>query len=237
MANTVSSPLADRSSPFIPSEDNGSVPPDTPIELNDVLEASFLDPDSPEMTGSNAGSDCSPKGFTRWDLISVGAFRQTQETGGAVTEGASGWRTDAVTDDVTNYDKMIKPRPLDAMLWQNRNHSGKPPRGRRAIARMMDISPVILPRDRDGDKTPTNVHNSSHQQHQPQKSRKELRRERKLKKTTGPVHHQHQHHAHRHHNQHHHHHQHHHYPNMKSRSAASVQRTNFFSSSVPPLSL
>jgi hypothetical protein len=48
------------------------------------------------------------------------------------------------------------------------------------------------------------------------------------RKTHGPVHH--------HHHQYHHHN---HHPNMKSRSTASAQRTNFFNSStsVPPLNI
>lgn len=231
MASIASSPVVDRSSPFISSEDNGSLPPETPyekpIELNDVLEASFLDPDPSEATGD---SDTMP--FDKWDLVSVGAFRQTRETGTAVTEGVSSWQPSSPTDTITDYGKLVKPRPLNAMLWQNRNQGSSPrqARGRRVI---MDISPVILPRD--GDQTPTNVHHNNYDLHQPQKSRKELRRERKLKrKSAGPVRQQHQH---RHQNQHQQHYHHHHYPNMKSRSLASVQRTNFASSSVPPLSL
>lgn len=192
------------------------------VDLNDVLEASFLDADpSDAQTISNDGdSRKSLKSFNRWDLMTVGPFRHTRETG-SISEG-SGWGAPG-----TDYGSMMKASPLSTMLWQNKGKGKK-------FSRKMEVSPVILPvRDRDGDRTPTNVpphqpppqHNYNNHPH---KSRKELRRERKLKrKSCGPVHHQHQNHQH---------HFHHHHPNSKTRSSSSTQRTNFFSS-VPPLNI
>jgi hypothetical protein len=193
------------------------------VDLNDVLEASFLDADpSDSQSISNDGDSRKLlKPFNRWDLISVGAFRQTREAG-SISEGP-GWGSDTPAPG-TDYGSMMKASPLSAMLWQNKGKALK-------HSRKMDVSPVILPvRDRDGDRTPTNApphqpppqHNYNNHSH---KSRKELRRERKLKRKSGPVHHQH-----------HQHHFHHHHPNSKTRSSSSSQRTNFFSS-VPPLNI
>jgi hypothetical protein len=162
-------------------------------------------------------------------VISVGAFRQTQDSG-AVTDSAADWSSDAPASAVnTDYGKMMKSSPLSTMLWQNKGIKQNRSRKMSVI-----ISPVILPiRDRDGDRTPTNIppnHVPPHKQNNhPHKSRKELRRERKLKrKSCGPVTHQHQQHQ-RHFHQHH--------PNSKTRSTSSTQRMNPSSSSIPPLSL
>ncbi|KAF9462964.1 hypothetical protein BDZ94DRAFT_1260272 [Collybia nuda] len=193
------------------------------VDLNDVLEASFLDTEPADSQGilTDGESRKSSKPFNRWDLISVGAFRHTRES----SEGP-GWGSDPPTPS-TDYGSMMKASPLSTMLWQNKGKGRK-------FSRKMDVSPVIFPvRDRDGDRTPTNApphHTPPHHNYNnhPHKSRKELRRERKLKrKSCGPVHHQ---------NQHHQHHVHHHHPNSKTRSSSSAQRSNFFSS-VPPLNI
>ncbi|RDB20903.1 hypothetical protein Hypma_012004 [Hypsizygus marmoreus] len=199
------------------------------VDLNDVLEASFLDadPSDPQNVSTENESRKQLKNFNRWDHISVGAFRQSRDT---IPEGAAGWSSDTGRSN-TDYGSMMKSSPLSTMLWQNKANQ------KRSRKLSVIISPVILPvRDRDGDRTPTNAPPNQpppQQNHRydnyPHKSRKELRRERKLKqKSYGPVHHQHQH------NQHH---SHHHHPNLKSRSSSSTQRSNFFMSSVPPLNL
>ena len=269
-----SSPVADRSTPFVSSENNigrDVTPYSLSIALNDVLEPSFLDPDTDSVADraedppcsssaatSGVESDARGLDFNRWDLVSLsaGAFRQTRETGTAITH--------PMTNTVTDYGKMIKASPFTAMRemlagapassssslpWRSKKKRG---------SKMMDISPVILPRD--GDRTPTpnsgsflhpahsshshqHHHQPHHHQHQNQKSRKELRRERKLKRKSAgtPPHHQQslrqsrQHHSPN--SQHYqHHHAHRHYPNSKSRGLAAVQRTGS-SSFVPPLSL
>ncbi|KAF8074825.1 hypothetical protein FPV67DRAFT_600235 [Lyophyllum atratum] len=198
------------------------------VDLNDVLEASFLDPDPSEISTENE-SRKQLKSFNRWDLISVGAFRHSREA----ADTTPGWGSDGTPGSKTDYGSMMKSSPLSTMLWQNKANNPQ----RRSRKMSVVISPVILPvRDRDGDRTPTNMptHPPPPQQNHrydnyPHKSRKELRRERKLKrKSYGAVHHQHQHHQH---------HNHHHHPNLKSRSTSSSQRTNFFASSVPPLNL
>ncbi|KAG5654362.1 hypothetical protein H0H81_003820 [Sphagnurus paluster] len=203
------------------------------VDLNDVLEAAFLDTEPSDAHSASTDTDAR-KGFKRWDLISVGAFRHSREA----ADPGSGWGSDSPAAPA-DYGSMMKSSPLSTMLWQNK--AG--PAGRRRSRKMsVVISPVILPvRDhRDGDRTPTTTHAPYHapplpppplrHDHYPHKSRKELRRERKLKrKSYGPVHHAHQHH---------HHHTHHHHPNSKSRSTSAVQRGGgFFMSSVPPLNL
>lgn len=210
------------------------------IELDDVLDASFLasDPADPQALPNSSTEPDSRKhlkNLSRWDLISVGAFRQTRETAAINDNVPPNWAAEtprATVSDGLTYGNMMKNSPLSTMLWHNKG-SNLPKRSRGRNMNVI-ISPVILP-VRDGDRTPTNTpqnqipptpQNNSHH-----KTRKELRRETKLKrKSYGPVHHQHQHHQHHHH---------HHHPNMKTRSSSSMQRTNFFNptSSVPPLNL
>ncbi|KAG6836989.1 hypothetical protein H0H93_016693 [Arthromyces matolae] len=196
------------------------------VDLNDVLESSFLDaePSDSQNTSTDSESKKHVKALNRWDLVSVGAFRQSRE-------GAEGrWALDSTPNNKTDYATMMKSSPLSTMLWHNKSNTS--PRLSRKMS--VIISPVILPvRDHDGDRTPTNIPPARHQKqmhdNNSNKTRKELRRERKLKrKSYGAVHNSHQRH------QHHNHHQHH--PNNKSRSTNSSQRTNFFSS-VPPLNL
>ncbi|KAG6831102.1 hypothetical protein H0H92_012779 [Tricholoma furcatifolium] len=209
------------------------------VDLNDVLEASFLDTEPPsdaQTVSTDNESRKQLKSFNRWDLISVGAFRHSRE-------GADGWGSDSTPGNKTDYGSMMKSSPLSTMLWQNRangNNNGNGNKNPSSRARRMSviISPVILPvRDRDGDRTPTNLpplHQHLHQQNQrqdnyPHKSRKELRRERKLKRKSYGAPHQTP-------KRHQHHHNHQHHPNLKSRATSSAQR-NFFSSSVPPLNI
>ncbi|KAF8661263.1 hypothetical protein AX16_001366 [Volvariella volvacea WC 439] len=229
--------------------------PAEPIDLDDVLEASFLDSD-PFDTQDGASSttfgnrnDGAEDGNTtstsflnenesrklestpnRWDHISVGGFRNSRESG-SITDSPS-WTPGAAT---TNYESMMKPSPLSPMLWQNK------PTGKKAKRKHI-ISPVILPLHDEDECTPTSTptvtplstpvpfskkqnHNYNHNG----KTRRELRRERKLKrKSYGPTHHHHQHYQHHHH---------HHYPNTKSRCTASVQRNYSSSSSIPSLNI
>ncbi|TFK39384.1 hypothetical protein BDQ12DRAFT_722256 [Crucibulum laeve] len=230
------------------------VPVTEPIELDDVLEASFLDPDPSEASSStnngmaNGESDSRKhfKSLSRWDLISVGAFRHTRN----VSENGSGWGSDThhqhgrTPGSSADYGNIMKSSPLSAMLWPN--NEKKPSSKRRALLGPA-MSPAIVP-VRDGDRTPTpthvngtgsgtpnaNYHTPQQNQHQKQKhnnnnnnkSRKELKREKKLKKSYGNAHTKHQHHHHSH-----------HHPNSKTRSSASSQRSNFFASGVPPLNL
>ena len=236
-------PASNRSSfQLLSSEETGTtspkLPPAEPIELDDVLDASFLDSDPSDVQGlststSNEGDSRNHlKNLSRWDLISVGAFRQTRETAGISDNSAPGWGSDT-PGAPAEYGSMMKSSPLSTMLWQNKSSS--PPKRSRNMS--VVISPVLPPlREHDGDRTPTNappnqIPPQQQNHHYPHKTRKELRRERKLKrKSYSSVQHQHQHHQY---------HYHQHHPNSKTRSSSSSQRTNFFntSSSVPALNL
>lgn len=208
-----------------------------PIELDDVLDSSYLDSE-PEMSlGNGTASEGELhrhlQSLSRWDRVPVGTFRFTRESAVSSNDipSSPGWASEppkTATSDVLSYSNVMKSSPLSTMLWHDK---GPPPKATPRKNRSVVISPVILP-VRDGDRTPTHVpHNQpSHNQQPPHKTRKESRREMKMlkRKTHGPVHHHH-----------HQYHYHNHHPNMKSRSNGSVQRTNFFSSStsVPPLNI
>lgn len=226
--------MSNRSSLQLPSTAE-EIAPSSPateiVDLNEVLEASFLDTEASESQSMSTEPDSHKqqlKGVNRWDVISVGAFRQTQDPG-AITDGTTEWSDAPASTAGTDYGKMMKSSPLSTLLWQNKAVNPKP-----SCKMNIIVSPVIFPvRDREGDCTPTNVPPNhvplQKQNNHPHKSRKESRRERKLKrKSYGPVPHQHQHHQH---------HFHQHHPNSKTRSTSSTQRMNSSSSSIPPLSL
>ncbi|ESK97737.1 hypothetical protein Moror_17444 [Moniliophthora roreri MCA 2997] len=225
------------------------LPPDQAIDLDDVLDASFLggdetqDEEESKVEGDESSSTDSAtesdtrkhlKNLKRWDVISVGAFRKTREAVGCPSDGAAAWGSDPPAD----YSTAMKSSPLNAMLWQNRNAQRHASTSRSAHG--YELSPELSP-VRDGDRTPTSSSRSQNKssinnggqyhQNNTNKTRKELRRERRLKqKSYGPLQH------HQYHRHHHHHHQHH--PNSKSRSTSATQR-NFFSSpsSVPTLNI
>lgn len=233
------------------------------IDLDDVLDASFLEdsysssdhggPSSSAQAHAGSGQSSSHmKNLSRWDLISVGAFRKTRE--GVLSDG---WGSDTSGARPKDYGSVMRNSPLSSVLWNNRlgaaATSPAESRGGRSRSGMnVVVSPVLLPQgDRDGEMTPTSnaVTSASvlphHYSKSPYKGRKDSRRDKLRRKGSGAVHHQHHHHksggvggaAHPHH-QHHSHHQHH--PNSKSRSVSSSQRTNFFAGaqgSVPPLNI
>lgn len=213
------------------------------IDLDDVLDASFLDsdplfePTSPQhgwLSPSTPTSAVPTENLTRWDRIPVGTFRRTRET--SMLESTPGSDTGIANlypaiSALLNSDMLGTPRSKGAKL---KGKARKAPKS--GTSSTLVISPVLLP-VRDGDRTPTNgtVYNPFHpseHSHQ-QKSRKELRKEKAIMKRkmvgkyapqpsmrNNP-------HAHRH-----------HYPNMKSRGSSSVQRTQFASSShVPHLNI
>lgn len=211
-----------------------------PIELDDVLDSSYLDsePEMPLETSTASGGDFH-QSLSRWDKVPVGTFRLTRESAASsndIPSSPAGWTSEpakTATSDVLSYSNVMKNSPLSTILWHDKGSSAKAtPCKSRAVL----ISPVILP-VHDGDRTPTRVPHNHEQplhngQQPPHKTRKESRREMKMmkRKTHGPIHHQHYHHQYHHHS---------HHPNTKSRSTGSVQRTNFFSSpnSVPPLNI
>ena len=97
------------------------------IELDDVLEASFLhDPEGRDATDDGANNAIPPssdnesggvRNLSRWDLISVGAFRQTRENWeGARHHPHHHHHTPGSTAD---YGSVMKSSPMASMLWQN----------------------------------------------------------------------------------------------------------------------
>ncbi|KIK96502.1 hypothetical protein PAXRUDRAFT_825900 [Paxillus rubicundulus Ve08.2h10] len=214
-----------------------------PIQLDDVLDPTFLDsePDTQTQTASE-GEHRHVQSLNRWDRVPVGAFRLTRESAAPTSDipTSPAWIPEpakSTVPDVLSYGNVLKSSPLHTMLWHDKNAVKETPRKSKAVMDVI-ISPVLLP-VQDGDHTPTDVphnhdHHSNHHQKQrtPHKNRKESRREMKMskRKTHGPIHPQHHHH---------HQHRHNHHPNMKARGSAAVQRTNFFSSptSVPPLNI
>lgn len=206
--------------------------PTQAIELDDVLESAFLDADPYDPQAFNVDPDSRKhlKNLSRWDLISVGAFRQTREAGGLGDNTGAGWGSDTPVSN--DFGSLLKSSPLSSMMWQNKKvASTRRMRNMNAV-----VSPSLLP-VRDGDRTPTNASHAytpPPEHNVPHKTRKELRHERKLKRKSHdqvrnpPQHRQHQHHHGRQ-----------HHPNQKTRSSSSSQRMNFFNSSspVPPLSI
>ena len=213
---------------------------------------------APSETGDNESESELNKhleSLRRWDRIPIDTFRKTRSAGTAnelVSEKPVGppVRRAPRPADGFSYGSaaggMLRGSPLSASLWdsdsstaiKNTPKQQKPARrpGRMSVI----ISPVILP-VRDTDRTPTNEHHQILQQQtflgytgahkvphslnhaQSAKSRKELRKEKKRKRKFfgSPAQNFRRN----------------HFPNSKSRSTGSMQRSNFGSSSVPPLSI
>ncbi|KAG2011437.1 hypothetical protein CC2G_011557 [Coprinopsis cinerea AmutBmut pab1-1] len=228
------------------NEENDADALTTPIELDDVLDAAFLHPDPsdssqtpdgdapPESSTTADESDTNQKSLrhlARWDVISVGAFRQTRENAGIMdSPGAPGWTPSSRRGSAADYGNILKASPFSTMLWPTNDKSKRSSkRDCEAVARALSTSPFIGPTRDDGDRTPTRHQGGKeHQQYDHKythKSKKQLKKEKRLKrKSYGPTHLPH------------HYHSHHHHPNSKSRATASSQRNNFLSS-VPPLHL
>ena len=116
------------------------------VELDDVLEASFLDdsmdresasslisasgttsvehssttPTRATSSADSAVAEVSNKHLTRWDVISIGAFRQTREQ-----QQQQAWGPGSRSSAITDYGGALKSgasaagSPLSALLWQN----------------------------------------------------------------------------------------------------------------------
>ncbi|KAK0501254.1 hypothetical protein EDD18DRAFT_1141965 [Armillaria luteobubalina] len=82
------------------------------IELDDVLDSAFLEGSSSEHSAPTPTTFEHMRNLTRWDLISVGAFRKTREDVG-------GWNSDTASDG-HGYGGVMKSSPLTEMLWQNK---------------------------------------------------------------------------------------------------------------------
>ncbi|KAK0446714.1 hypothetical protein EV421DRAFT_1790910 [Armillaria borealis] len=82
------------------------------IELDDVLDSAFLEGSSSEHSAPTPTTFEHMRNLTRWDLISVGAFRKTREDIG-------GWNSDTASDG-HGYGGVMKSSPLTEMLWQNK---------------------------------------------------------------------------------------------------------------------
>lgn len=227
--------------------------PTDAIELDDVLDASFLesDPVDPHVAEANglrvseseSESHRHLQNLSRWDRIPMDTFRRTRAFAGTGSFEAKNpgqhWpgismRTPQPADGFSygsSSGGMMRGSPFGTTLWETKPSSQQAGNRRDRSNMTVIISPVILPM-RDGDRTPTNEHaHHGHDIHhhlfghaQNTKSRKELRKEKKRnRKVTSAAA------AHHHRN---------HYPNGKSRSTGSMQRSGFLkTSSVPPLSI
>ena len=222
-----------------------------PIDLGDVLDVSFLDSDpsdnsSPSNLLTELESKKHLKTLSRWDVISVGAFRQTLETaGGGCDTSSARWSSEAGPSSSSfSYGHGMKQNSFGTLLFNDKAPPSSPESASASInadgsgggsGSGVLSSPILLP------VTPSHLSKNQQQQQQqqqqqnsPQKKRKEPRREKKkqtFKSPAAPAPHKYQQqHPHRHHHQHH--------PNTKMRGSSSLQRTHFFSSpasSVPSL--
>jgi hypothetical protein len=210
------------------------ISPDLPlaaaVDLNEVLDVSFFDSDPCDnelFSNVSAEPDSKKhlKNLDRWDIISVGTFRQTVETKGNSEIASGRWSSETVSSPTEhNYGHGIKKTSLETMLYNKSSTS------------LMPSLDVTIPPARDGNRTPTNLaqtrmmQDDPNQQHTPRKKRKEARKEKKKPfKSSVPLPRKQQNYKHYHHP---------HYPNTKMRGSNSMQRTNFFSSpgsSVPSL--
>ncbi|EIW79178.1 hypothetical protein CONPUDRAFT_145295 [Coniophora puteana RWD-64-598 SS2] len=236
--------LASSEDPF--SETSSEMPLGEEIDLDDVLDPSYLNDTSaseyPAMSSTASEGESNPQNFYRWDRVPVGAFRLTREGAGDVTS-SPGWTseppTSTIDDHVLSYSNMMKSSPLSTLLWHDRRPdvNETPTKSRGGVT----VSPVVIP-SRDGDQTPVPAPQpaaSSFNHQHSQKTRKESRREMKRvkRKLYGPVHSHYSHHQQHQFRQHHHYH-HHHHPNAKPRGAAGVQRMKFSSpSTIPSLNI
>ncbi len=133
------------------------------IQLDDVLDAAFLDdagsepapaaatepPADDAAPGVASGSGAAVHGSVgRWDLMSVGAFRQTREAGWEARHHPPGGAQ-------PDFGAALRPAPIGAMLWQQGSSRGSVGGGVKGIKhakrrRMMlgaagMSSPLILP--------------------------------------------------------------------------------------------
>ena len=192
------------------------------IDLDDVLDASFLDSEpmsqDHETPSWNDSSMMSPATsgalLSRWDRIPMATFRRTREfnklDGSASDTGLS------VFGGIGSIDALLTPtKPAEKKSTSTRRRGkGKGP------------TSFGLPLDsltRDGDRTPT----STSPQHGFRPPKKELKREkammkRKMMNKPLPPRHQAQFRNH------------HHHPNHKSRASGSMQRMNSYAGSSSP---
>lgn len=204
----------------------------TTIELDDVLDSSFLDTDSsgsyPPFERSqmevsdddHANNDATASAshltnLARWDTISVGAFRKTRDH-----------LNEATSPTPKDYGDVIRSSPLNALWIQNQ----------RAKPLSVFHSPLLLPTPADGERTPTYQDQQRHalltrkETHYEPKHKKTKRKE--YRKTPSRDYHSPKHHRHSP--------QHQYHPNKLSRnsSAQRIQSVGAMASgSVPPLTL
>ena len=219
------------------------------IELDDVLDSSFLDsePNDPDVETDvpDSQSRSSPlkpgtsphiHNLSRWDRIPMATFRRTRES--ATASGVDGAASDSGMGMYRGVGAMMggmslftPPRPLG--LDKMSRASARKKKGRHSHG----SSPTLLPaRDgvlgspfvpASGSGAPQNGHRSK----KDMKREKAMMKRKMTTKTSQPRPHQ-SNRAHQHH--------HHHHPNQKSRATNAVQRTGFMSgasSSIPSLSI
>ena len=192
------------------------------IDLDDVLDASFLDSDpmsqDHEVPSCEDPSMLSPATsgalLSRWDRIPMATFRRTREfnklDGSASDTGLS------VFGGMSSIDALLTPTKPVEKKSNSARRRGKA-KGPNSFGLPFDLS------TRDGDRTPT----STSPQHGFRPPKKELKREkammkRKMMNKPLPPRHQAQFRNH------------HHHPNHKSRASGSVQRMNSYAGSSSP---
>lgn len=185
------------------------------IELDDVLDPSFLNLEPSHLERTNEGENSllnapNPllKSFNRWDRIPVATFRRTRETAPLERDGSE-TRSASMAHSILGGQKAEGKSTKLSQRWKGKG-----------IYR-----PGSSPSLRPPNELVPSIHNDP--QTQQNKPRKESRKDRTTSKrkmvsksTTRRLQQPHQHHHH-----------HHHYPNMRTRGTNSAQRTNFFAPS------
>ncbi|KDQ61607.1 hypothetical protein JAAARDRAFT_190347 [Jaapia argillacea MUCL 33604] len=235
----------------LPADDEHPLAP--PIDLSDVLDASFLsaepipeEGDPATFSSTLSETDDNVRNLSRWDVIPVDTFRRTRET--AHVSGTELEPQSPVHDGMGMfaYGGMLRDSPFSVALWNLSSGGGgdagassttptSQPSSSRAKSPVksmkkdhpMALSPDVIP-VRDGEHTPTSSYGEL--LHPPplldpnqNKSRKEMKKERKVKKRMLMASKSHSSPPHHAQQMKFRHHHHQHHPNSKSR--ASVQRS------------
>ncbi|EMD39044.1 hypothetical protein CERSUDRAFT_112740 [Gelatoporia subvermispora B] len=201
------------------------------IDLDDVLDSSFLDSEplahdhesqslETVTTGNSAPGGTHIKNLSRWDRIPMATFRRTRES--VIVSGIESAGSDTGLASYSSLGTMMG----NTMLAQRANDKKPRRRSKAKGSNLVIISPMLMP-VRDGERTPT--YGGHGQQNHHVKTKKELRKEKAMmkRKMTSKPRYPPQHRTH------------HHHPNNKTRASSSMQRGGHFGSSsfVPPMNL
>ncbi|KAF8582753.1 hypothetical protein K439DRAFT_1635027 [Ramaria rubella] len=125
--------------------------PATSIDLDDVLDASFLDSDDSAETAANTSGERHLRNLSRWDRVPMSTFRRSRaahmEESNVHVSSLASFSYGVSYGSAGGH--VLRRTPVGA-LWQNpnvRDKSRRPPGS-------VTVSPVIFPL-RDGERTPT----------------------------------------------------------------------------------